>query len=257
MDASQPRRPLIPRNRYILAIALATFAVAFLEAIGAIELPLGSLFSAISGSLFSSSSGQFMRSYGYASLFGLMALESASLPVPSEVVLPFAGYLVSTGVMNFWVAVAVSTAAGIFGALVDYYLARWLGRPFVVGLLDVFGLHRGALDRAEGWFQRWGQWTVFVARFVPGLRTVISLPAGLFEMRLRPFVLMTLAGCLLWNVILIYAGLVAGTATTAFNSSAAIDGVSAILAITAGGYIAYYAASLFRRPPAVSPSSVS
>lgn len=259
-DAGRPGTALVPRNRYLLVIAVATFAVGFLEAVGAIELPFGSWFSALSGSLISSSTlGSFMQNYGYVSLFALMALESASLPVPSEVVLPFAGYLVYLGIMNFWLAVLVSLAASLTGALVDYYLARWLGRPFVLGLLKIFKLHKSTLDRAEGWFQKSGEWTVFVARFIPGLRTAISLPAGLFEMKLRPFVIMTAAGCFLWSVILVYAGVLAEKAYgAAFNSATAVDGISAILAATAAGYIAYYAYPALKAPKRpVSPSSES
>jgi membrane protein DedA with SNARE-associated domain len=262
-EAPRMRSSLVPRNRYLLVIALGTFVVGLLEAAGVIELPFGTWFSILSGSAFSSSTlGNFMQNYGYASLFALMALESASLPVPSEVVLPFAGYLVYLGLMNFWLAVLVSLAAGLTGALLDYYLARWLGRPFVLGILKLFRLHKSSLDRAEGWFRRSGEWTVFAARFIPGLRTVISLPAGLFEMELRPFVIMTAAGCFLWSVILVYAGFLAGTAGTtyssAINSATVQDGIAAILAVTAGGYIAYYAYAGLKAPARpFTPSLVS
>jgi membrane protein DedA with SNARE-associated domain len=255
--AARPRTSLVPRNRYLLVVAIAIFALGTLEAVDVIELPFDAWFSVLTGSIFSSSTlGGFMQNYGYVSLFALMALESASVPVPSEIVLPFAGYLVYLGLMNFWIAVLVSLVASLTGALVDYYLARWLGRPFVLGLLKVFRLQKSALDRAEGWFQRSGEWTVFAARFVPGLRTVISLPAGLFEMELRPFVIMTAAGCFLWSVVLVYAGVLAGTAySSAINSSAAVDGISGILAATAAAYIAYYAYPFLKRPgAAVSPS---
>lgn len=202
-----------------------------------------------------------MMKYGYASLFALMALESASLPIPSEVVLPLAGYFVRIGVLNFWVAVGVSTAASLAGALVDYFLAAWLGRPFVVRLLNLFKLHRGALDRAEAWFERSAQWTVFAARFVPGLRTIISLPAGLFEMDITRFIIMTTTGCFAWSVVLIYAGFLAGSASSsAFVSSpTAIDGLSALVAAMSAAYMAYYAYFVIGRPRPKSnlPSSVS
>lgn len=186
-----------------------------------------------------------MSQYGYASLFVLMSLESASLPIPSEVVLPLAGYFVYRGVLNFWLAIGVSTAASIFGALVDYFLAKWLGRPFVIGLLGLFKLHKDTLDRAEAWFARDAQWTVFIARFVPGLRTAISLPAGLFEMGLLRFVIMTLAGCFAWSVILVYAGVLAGSATPgSFASSPeVVGGISVIFAAVAAAYVVFYAYS--------------
>ncbi len=202
-----------------------------------------------------------MSKYGYASLFALMALESASLPIPSEVVLPLAGYFVRVGVLNFWVAVGVSTAASLAGALLDYFLAAWLGRPFVVALLKLFRLHRGALDRAEAWFGRSAQWTVFAARFVPALRTVISFPAGLFEMNITRFFVMTTAGCLAWSVVLIYAGFLAGSASSgAFDSSpTVIEGLSSLVAAMSAAYIAYYAYSALRgsKGKATLSSSVS
>jgi membrane protein DedA with SNARE-associated domain len=256
-DARHTRGALIPRNRYLLVIALVTLVIGLLEAFDIIEIPFDVWFSHLTASVVSSSTlGSLMSSYGYASLFGLMALESASLPVPSEVVLPLAGYFVSIGLMNFWVAVLVSTVASLTGALVDYYLAIWLGRPFVLALLKLFRLHKSVLDRAESWFQRSGEWTVFAARFIPGLRTIISLPAGLFEMPIVGFVLMTVAGCFAWSVVLVYAGLVAGNALGGgFSSPTVVDGISGIFAAAGAVYVAYYALPYLRanaRP--VSPS---
>lgn len=252
----RPKGNLVPRSRYLLVLTLVTFLVGTLQAADVIELPFGAWFSGVSGSVFSPAflSG-FMTQWGYLSLFVLMALESASLPVPSEVVLPLAGYFVYIGTMNFWLAVAVSTAASMAGALVDYYLAIWLGRPFVVGVLRAFRLHRGALDRAEAWFERSGQWTVFAARFIPGLRTIISLPAGLFRLDVWRFAAMTLAGCFAWSVVLVYAGFLAGSSSQAISafasSTVVIDYLSAAVAAMSALYIAYYLAGA-RRP---TPSS--
>ncbi len=251
---------IVPRSRYLLVIALATLVVGLLQATDVIELPFGAWFSALSGSLLSVSSlNGFITKYGYASVFGLMALESASLPIPSEVVLPLAGYFVSTGALDFWAVVAVSTVASLTGALVDYYLAMWLGRPFVVGLLNLFRLHRSALDRAEAWFGKSAQWTVFAARFVPGLRTVISLPAGLFEMKISRFILMTVIGCFAWSVILVYAGVLAGqlpSTTTFTTSTTVIDGLSGLVAAMSAAYIVYYVYAT-RRTPALAPTPSS
>ena len=252
----------VPRSRYLLIIALAIFILGSLEALDAIELPFGTWFSWLGGSVLSSSTlDSFMTSYGYASIFALMALESASLPVPSEVVLPLAGYFVRTGVLSFWAVVGVSTVASIVGALTDYYLAKWLGRPFAVGLLRLFRLHRDALDRAEAWFGRSAQWTVLAARFVPGLRSGISLPAGLFEMNVGRFVLMTVAGCFAWSVILVYAGFLAGSASAnTFSTSTTVGvGLSGLLAAMAAAYVLFNAYSGRRGPRGHTspPSSVS
>ena len=176
-------------------------------------------------------------------MFILMTLESASVPIPSEVVLPFAGYLVFIGVMDFYLVVLVSTAAGVVGALVDYYLAYFLGRPFVAVLLKAFGLRASSLERAESWFGRSGQWTVFAARFVPVLRSVISLPAGLFRMKLTYFVLMTAIGCLGWSAILVYAGYLAGgslSTVVASSSILLVDIVSVGAGVASLSYLAYY-----------------
>lgn len=249
---------LVPRNIYLLIAALLVFAVGLLEATSVIELPFGSVFSWLSGSILSSSTlNNFMSSYGYASIFALMALESASIPIPSEVVLPLAGYFVWLGTLNFWGVVAVSTVASLAGALVDYYLAVWLGRPFVVGLLRLFRLHKDVLDRAEAWFGRSAQWTVFVARFVPGLRTVISLPAGLFEMNIYRFVVMTVAGCFAWSVVLVYAGFLAGSPSsgTFASSPTVVDGLSALAALVSAAYVVFYVYSSVRNRGVVTTSS--
>jgi membrane protein DedA with SNARE-associated domain len=250
---------LVPKNKYLLLVAIVTLFIGILQAASVVQLPFGAWFSKVTGSIISSPTlNSFMTNYGYLSLFVLMSLESASLPIPSEVVLPFAGYLVYLGTLSFWPVVIVSTAASLTGALVDYYLAKWLGRPFVIALLKLFRVHEGGLDRAESWFARSGQWTVFAARFVPVVRTIISLPAGLFEMGIIPFIVMTVSGCFAWSVILVYAGFLAPAAsTTAFTSSpTVIQGLSALVAVVSAAYIAFY--GLYRRgveePDASLPS---
>ncbi len=253
---------IVPRNRYLLAASVVALVVGGLQAAALVQFPFGAWFSDITGSILSSPTVQsFMNSYGYLSLFALMALESASLPIPSEVVLPLAGYLVATGTMDFWLVIVVSTVASLAGALVDYYLARWLGRPFVSALLRQFRVHEGGLDRAEAWFARSGQWTVFAARFVPVVRTLISLPAGLFEMGVVRFAVMTVAGCLAWSIILVYAGVLAGSAAgSAFASSpTVIQGLSAVVALVSVAYIGFYAMSgrKGQKEESTPPSSVS
>jgi len=248
----------VPKSKYLFGFALVVFIVGTLEAVDFVELPFGTWFSWLSGSMLSSATlNSFMSRYGYASVFALMALESASVPVPSEVVLPLAGYFVGVNQLSFWAVVAVSTVASLAGALLDYYLAKWLGRPFVVGILNIFRLHRNTLDRAEAWFGKSAQWTVFAARFVPGLRTVISLPAGLFEMKLSRFVLMTIAGCFAWSVILVYAGVLAGSpSTTTFaTSTTVIDGLSGLVAAMSAVYMAYYVYASGRSPAATATPS--
>ncbi|MBI3841398.1 MAG: DedA family protein [Thaumarchaeota archaeon] len=249
--------PIVPRNRYILVLAVAALLIGVLETTHLVKLPFDELLSGTGGGVLSTSSLlDFMRNAGYVGLFVLMALESASLPIPSEVVLPFAGYLVYLGAMDFTGALAVATAASLAGALFDYYLARFLGRPFVARMLKAFGVGHGGLDRAEVWFERSGRWTVFAARFVPALRTVISLPAGLFRMGLRPFVLLTTAGCLAWSAALIYAGYLAGPLwDEVFSStSSLVEAIFAGVAAVAALYVAYFVYGWYRGRGAAIPS---
>ena len=253
------RDTLIPASKYLLAFTIATFVFGVLELTKILQLPYVAWISSLSTSVVSSSSIiSLMKSAGYLGLFGLMALESASLPIPSELVLPLAGYLVYIHAMNFWAAVGVSTVAGVAGALVDYAIALWLGRPFVAKLLRVSGLKSDALDRAERWFDRSGEWTVFAARFVPGLRSLISVPAGLFRMGMKSFVLMTAAGCFAWSLVLVYAGYVAGTLLTsagAYESSATLaDVLSAVIVALSAVYIGYFALMTERRRGSSRPT---
>jgi membrane protein DedA with SNARE-associated domain len=207
--------------------------------------PAGSLFGPSASSYFSSERIiSLMTSLGYVSLFALMTLESASLPIPSEVVLPFAGYLAFLGVMNLGVSLVVATLAALLGALVDYLLALKLGNAFVESFVRRFGMGRGSLETAEGWFRRRGAWTVFGARFVPVVRSVISLPAGLFKMPISSFVLFTAAGCVLWNTVLIYAGYAAGAlwqTVVGGSFSLFVNLVLAAFAIVTASYLVYYA----------------
>lgn len=153
-----------------------------------------------------------VRSWGYAGVFTLMLLESSSLPVPSEVVLPFAGYLVSMGELNLWVTVIVATIAGIAGSLVDYYIGlkgvQSLTQHQVLGRV-LFSTNQLAI--AARWFNRHGAVMVFLGRLIPGFRTVVSFPAGAVRMSLVKFVAFTAAGCLLWNIVLIYVGCFLGS----------------------------------------------
>jgi membrane protein DedA with SNARE-associated domain len=148
-----------------------------------------------------------VSSWGYGGIFGLMLLESSSLPIPSEIVLPFSGYLVSIGQLNFLLTIVVSTVAAVLGSLVDYYIGlkgiETLLKRKILGR-TLFSLNQ--LMVAAKWFNRHGSVMIFAARLVPGLRTLISFPAGAVKMSLPKFIALTTAGCLLWNTLLIYVG---------------------------------------------------
>ena len=152
-----------------------------------------------------------VQAFGYLGIFTLMLLESSSLPIPSEVILPFAGYLTIGGELNFWIILAIATVAGVLGSIVDYYI----GLKGVQSLIKhkVWGkvlLSAAQLEVAEKWFEKRGSLMVFVSRLIPGFRTTFSFPAGAVRMPLKKFVAFTTAGCFLWSAVLIYLGVYLG-----------------------------------------------
>jgi membrane protein DedA with SNARE-associated domain len=152
-----------------------------------------------------------ISSWGYAGIFSLMLLESSSLPIPSEVILPFAGYLISQGLLNLWITISISTVAGITGSLIDYYIGlkgmNLITRRKILGKLL---LNEGRLQTTERWFKKYGALVVFLSRMIPGFRTLVSFPAGAVKMPLPKFIPYTMAGCLAWNAVLIYIGMYLG-----------------------------------------------
>ena len=147
-----------------------------------------------------------MSATGYFGLFILMALESMIAPIPSEVVMPFAGYLVLHGRLDFWNALLVSSLGSIFGSLLSYYIGFYGGRPFVLKYGRYLLLEKGHLDWTESWFRKHGQKTIFISRFIPVVRHLISIPAGIARMAMHKFIIYTFLGAAIWNFILLYAG---------------------------------------------------
>ena len=143
---------------------------------------------------------------GYGGIVVLMAIESACIPLPSEIIMPFAGYLVYRGDLGL-VGVAVAGAFGcVVGSLVAYAVGAGGGRPAIERWGRWVLLSPHDLDLAERWFARWGRATVFWARLLPVVRTFIALPAGIAKMELWPFVWLTFAGSLPWCLALAYFG---------------------------------------------------
>lgn len=147
---------------------------------------------------------------GYVGLALLLIAENLFPPIPSEVVLPLAGFLVGQGSLNFWGALFAATSGSTLGALVLYYLGRWGGRALVLRYGSWLRVTQENLDRAEGWFRSYGDWVVLFARVVPVARSVVSIPAGTMKMPLIRFALLTTIGSALWNGLLIGAGVILG-----------------------------------------------
>ena len=147
-----------------------------------------------------------VTSAGYTGVVAAMAAENVVPPIPSEIVLPLAGYETSRGDLMFVWVVLAATAGSVIGALALYALGRYGGRPFIERWGGVLGVTARDLRRAEGWFDRWGDWVVLGARVVPLARSVVSVPAGMMRMSLLRFCALTTVGSLLWNVALVGAG---------------------------------------------------
>ncbi len=147
---------------------------------------------------------------GYFGVTFLMALESACLPIPSEIVMPFSGYLVTVGRFNFWAVVFGGTMGNLIGSLAIYYVGLWGGRPFVNKYKRYILIGENDLLRAEKWFEKYGSPAIFFSRLMPVVRTFISLPAGVARMDVTKFIAYTFFGSLPWNFGLTYLGLVLG-----------------------------------------------
>jgi len=156
---------------------------------------------------------------GYVGVFLAMAIESAMIPLPSELILPFAGFLVSdpsqlepiTGQpWSFWIVVVVATAGNTAGSLIAYAIGAWGGRPFLERYGRYILIRPHEIELADRFFARWGSQTVFIGRLLPVVRTFISFPAGVARMPLGKFILFSTLGALPWSILLAYAGVVLG-----------------------------------------------
>ncbi len=143
---------------------------------------------------------------GYTGITVLMILESMIAPVPSEAVMPFAGSLILTGRFTWAGVLVTSTVGSIIGSLISYYMGLYGGRPLVLRVGKWFLLNEHHLDLTAKFFERKGEWTIFVSRFIPVVRHLISIPAGMGKMRLAPFLIYTTIGAFLWNLILTVVG---------------------------------------------------
>jgi membrane protein DedA with SNARE-associated domain len=152
----------------------------------------------------------YLGAYGYPAVFVLMVLESACIPIPSEVTMVFGGFLVSRGDLDFFWVAMIGTIANVVGSWIAYAVGAWGGRPLIERWGRYVFLRKHELDQAHEWFERRGEMAVFVSRLLPVIRTFISLPAGVARMPFGKFTLYTFLGCLPWTFALTWAGLVLG-----------------------------------------------
>jgi len=178
----------------------------------------------------------FIETFGLIGILITMAAESCLIPLPSEVVMPFAGYVAWR--KSSWTfileATLIATLGNLIGSIILYYIGVYLGRPFAERYGKYFLLTRDKLEMAEEWFRRYGAYSVFIGRMTPAIRTVISLPAGMFKLSKGKFIILTFTGSIPWNFSLTYIGYLLGPHwTILITYSTYIDIIGVILLIAA------------------------
>lgn len=151
---------------------------------------------------------------GYLGVFILMTIESALIPLPSEITMPFAGSLVAAGRFNLWLVATAGALGNLAGSLLAYAVGFWSDEAFVHALVKKYGKYvlfsEKELVHSEKWFRKHGEIIVFASRLLPAVRTFISLPAGIAKMNLTRFIIYTTAGSFIWSYFLAYIGMIFG-----------------------------------------------
>lgn len=147
-----------------------------------------------------------MHNYGYLAIFGMMALEGSSVPIPSEIVLPLTGALAQQHVINLYIGFIAALAGSTTGLAVDYYIGYYLGKDVVYRHLNRFNIKKESLDAFDAWFERNGIAAVLFSRLVPVIRTVMSFPAGFAKMPKKEFFGYSILGSLMYDAVLVSFG---------------------------------------------------
>ncbi len=153
----------------------------------------------------------YMQNITYLTIFLLMAIEGSFIPFPSEVVIPPAAWKAAQGELNVFLVVISGTLGALFGSLINYYLGYYLGRKLVYSFADTRAARMllitpEKIEKAEQYFVKHGRSSTFIGRLVPGVRQLISIPAGLAKMPMKDFILFTLLGAGIWNIVLAAMG---------------------------------------------------
>jgi len=157
---------------------------------------------------------EWINAAGYTGIVVLMFLENVFPPIPSELIMPMAGYLVSQGEMSLVGVVAAGTLGTILGALPFYYAGKFLGLERLKQWADRYGrwftVSPADIDKSHRWFEKYGIWTVLLCRLVPGVRSLISIPAGINNMHMGQFLVYSTIGSAIWSTVLAIAGYMLG-----------------------------------------------
>lgn len=180
----------------------------------------------------------YIALWGYSAIIIGMALESACIPVPSEIIFGFAGYMVYLGQLDFTMSVIAGVVGGLIGSVIAYMVGFYGGQPFV----DTYGkyilLSKHHVDLAQRWFDKYGLKAVFFSRLLPVVRTFISLPAGFAKVDFSKFVIYTLLGSTPWTIALIYAGQLLGENWQIVNTIG--HNASVVVVVCLAGIALYY-----------------
>lgn len=192
----------------------------------------------------------FIGAVGYAGIFFLMTLESMAIPVPSEIVMTFGGWLAYDGKLDlFWVGMA-GTLGCVAGSVIAYWIGEYGGRAFIIKYGKYLLLKESSIDSAEVWFKKYGAVAIFGSRLLPVIRTFISIPAGIAKMNFWVFLVLTFLGSLPWCYALAYAGYYLGANYESIHSY--FNVLTIIVIIVAAALLFYY---LFLRKRRVEPST--
>ncbi len=188
-----------------------------------------------------------INQFGYIGVFILIAIENIFPPIPSEVILTFGGFLTTYTTMNVWSVIAAATMGSVAGAIILYIIGRIFNAQRLARLFDsrlgkLLHLKKEDVRKAERWFLKHGNKAVFFCRFVPIVRSLISIPAGVAKMQMFPFLSLTVIGTFIWNVVLVFLGRIAGNT---WETIAGYVNVYAMVALVVFVLIAIVAGAIF------------
>ena len=180
-----------------------------------------------------------LNAVGYPGIFVLMAMESSIIPIPSELVMPPAGYLAHQGKMSIWIAILMGTFGSLVGAYANYFASRWLGRPLILKYGKYVWITEEKFAKAESFFLKHDEVSIFIGRLLPVIRHLISIPAGIARMNHLRFSLYTLVGAGIWCTILAWIGYFIGKeqALILKYSNQAVIGVIIFSAVLIAVYV--------------------
>ncbi|MBC1969159.1 DedA family protein [Listeria marthii] len=155
-----------------------------------------------------------MADFGYIGIFLLIMVENLFPPIPSEIILTFGGFMTTISSLNVVMVIIVATLGSVVGAILLYKVASYFGKERLTKIVLKYGrilrLKESDIERAESFFLKYGSWAVFLCRMIPLIRSLISIPAGMTKMKMSRFLILTTAGSLLWNTVLIGLGALLG-----------------------------------------------